>query len=214
MDNNEKLIKLLSENVTPVIPQGSLIIRLTKWIIPSILCGLLGFFTLGFREEIFMNMSSAIFIIENIFIVIAGICLASAAFISATPGYKIGPVIILSTISFIIWSSIFIFSGTNTQGTDISSEMHNARGMLCTMDVILLAVIPGIITFIMLKRLATTNLGYTGAFAVLAITSIAVVSSRFMCHNMDPAHLIIWHFLPVLIMGFIGILLGKKLLKW
>lgn len=214
MNSNEKLIQALSEDIQPVTPPQPLVVRLIKWAVPSLLCGMIGFFTLGFREEIFMNMSSIRFIIENILILIAGICMATAAFISSIPGYKVLPVIILAVISSVIWAGIFLVSGNSIQGNLISTEVQNSRGMLCTMDVILLAVIPGIIIFIMLKRTAATHLGWTGSFAVVSIASIAALSSRFLCHNMDPTHLIVWHFMPVVIMGFIGILLGKKLLKW
>jgi hypothetical protein len=214
MNKHKKLIHTLSEDVQPVTPPKSLVMRVMQWLVPSLLCGLLGFFTLGFREEIFINMASMSFIVENTFIFISGICLATAAFISATPGYKPMPVVVLTCIALTLWFSILMCASTGTPSTVMLSEISGAKGMGCTLDIILLAIIPGIITFIMLKKSAATHLGWTGALAVLAIASLAALSSRFLCHNMDPIHLVIWHFLPVLFMGFIGIFLGKKLLKW
>lgn len=213
-NNPDKLIQSLSKDLEPVSPPKPLLVRVIQWLAPAVLCGLIGFMTLGLNEAIFANMHSIQFMAENILLLVAGILLAAAAFMTAIPGYNSKMVLLLLAAGLAIWGGIFALSGGQTSAAEFSAEAANHTGILCTFDVILLTAIPGIIAFALLKKHAATNLGYSGALVVLATASIAAASSRFLCHIMDPAHLIIWHFLPVILMGIFGILLGRWLLKW
>lgn len=58
------------------------------------------------------------------------------------------------------------------------------------------------------------QLYWAGIMAALSVTAFAYVGMRLVEMNDNPAHLIFWHALPVMIMSIAGMLAGRYTLRW
>ncbi|HTY98673.1 MAG TPA: NrsF family protein, partial [Rhodocyclaceae bacterium] len=61
---------------------------------------------------------------------------------------------------------------------------------------------------------ASTHGRWAGSIAVLAAFSVGALWLRLHEVNDSIAHVVIWHYLPMLAAGSLGFGLGKRLLKW
>jgi hypothetical protein len=68
--------------------------------------------------------------------------------------------------------------------------------------------------YYLLKRGAPLRLGTVGWLGALSAATAADLATRFICRNDHPLHALIWHFVPVLVIGCTGFVLGRLLLRW
>jgi len=65
----------------------------------------------------------------------------------------------------------------------------------------------------MLRKAAPLNLEKTGMLSVLSVGALGAFGTQFICTIDSPLHFLLWHFIPVLIIGLLGVFLGKLFLK-
>lgn len=91
----------------------------------------------------------------------------------------------------------------------------SASGRACSLDILILSLLPQIGIFFYLRKGAATepsklglNVGLCGAFA-------GAFALQYSCPSSVATHLLVWHLLlPSLILGLSGVFLGRKTLKW
>ena len=65
-----------------------------------------------------------------------------------------------------------------------------------------------------MRKFASTHYHLAGAIALLSAFSVGALWLRLHEVNDSIVHVVEWHYLPMLAVGFIGLWLGKLLLKW
>ena len=204
--DTEKLIAQLGQDLKPVKPlAGALTLSL-------ILSGLslaatfaaIAIFTKGIRADWQVMFNEHVCKTAGIFV--AGILAAYAAFKLSVPDTRIRTPerVILGLASF-IW--VLLIAG------QIGVEPPEAGYRNCLTDFSLLFIIPFAAGIFMATRGAPVWYGWAGYALALSVGSFAALGMRFACPNEQPAHLLVWHYLPVLAFAIIGIGLGQILLK-
>jgi hypothetical protein len=84
----------------------------------------------------------------------------------------------------------------------------------CTLSILLTMLLPAVWTFRSLRDLASTHFRLAGSLALLSAFSIGALWLRLHEVNDSIAHVVGWHYLPMLGTGALGMWLGKVLLKW
>ncbi len=84
----------------------------------------------------------------------------------------------------------------------------------CTLSILLTMLLPAVWTFYSLRRFASTHFRLAGSLALLSAFSLGALWLRLHEVNDSIAHVVGWHYLPMLGVGLIGLWLGKVLLKW
>lgn len=93
-------------------------------------------------------------------------------------------------------------------------ELWSHEHMVCAREVLLLSLIPGIGLFTLLRRAAPTHRGLASCVAGFAAGMVALMCSLLLCANEGHAHLLVGHFLPVLIATLVGGVGGWFFLRW
>ena len=170
----------------------------------------------GVRPDFLDVIRRPVFLFENTAMLVAGLLAASVAFQLRVPQAVITRPIkgLLATASAIwVFEVIRCYINAGDLGTearlDFAHYIHD-----CLIDLTLIMVIPAAFMFFMLKKGATTQALWAGYAALLATASFAALGMRYLCPVDDPAHLLIWHFLPVLAYAMIGPIVGRYLLRW
>ena len=147
---------------------------------------------------------------QTLWIFMAGVLSAFAAFSLSVPDTKIRVhVYAMIGIATAVWVSLIL--GQLMAGPLSLSEVGERN---CLTDLALLVVAPFSAAIFMATRAAPVWRGWAGYSLMLSTGSFAALGMRFICVNEEPAHLLVWHFLPVLVLGLFGIGLGEILLKW
>ncbi len=94
----------------------------------------------------------------------------------------------------------------------VSPTAASSTGWNCVFRMAFLALVPSVAAFSMLRRAAPLKPGWTGSFAFIAIASVATSGMQTICPKDDPAHVLYWHFVPLLVCALAGARLGRRLL--
>lgn len=211
----ENLIKSMSENLSPVRSLQNYTIRFAKWLGATLLCIGAIIPTIGLRDDISSVIAEPAFLVELLMLISLALLSASAAFVLSVPNETKAKIVrIFPFIPLSLWALILIFDFSKSLSSDGMSAFIFDDGMACVGDIFVLGTIPGALLFIMLKKAAPTKLGWSGFLAVLAIASFGAIGSQLMCNKEQPMHLILWHLMPVIILGGAGVFIGRKLLRW
>jgi hypothetical protein len=84
----------------------------------------------------------------------------------------------------------------------------------CTFSITLMTLLPAAWAFYSLRQYASTHYRLAGSAALLSAFSVGALWLRLHENTDSIAHLIEWHYLPMLVIGLGGLWLGKLLLKW
>jgi hypothetical protein len=91
---------------------------------------------------------------------------------------------------------------------------HPMHDIECTISITLVALLPAAWTFYLMRGYASTHPGWAGSIALLAAFGTGALWLRLQEANDSVAHVVLWHYLPMLLAGFIGWILGRRLLRW
>jgi hypothetical protein len=84
----------------------------------------------------------------------------------------------------------------------------------CILEIAGFCVLAGWPLFAMLRRAAPLRRSWSGALAALAAASLCAAATQFICPIDDPAHHLVGHFIPVMLLCGAGALAGRRLLDW
>ena len=84
----------------------------------------------------------------------------------------------------------------------------------CTLSILLMTLLPAVWTFYSMRRYASTHYRLAGSIALLSAFSVGALWLRLHEVNDSIAHVLEWHYFPMLAVGFLGLWMGKKILKW
>ena len=84
----------------------------------------------------------------------------------------------------------------------------------CTLSILLFSLLPSAAIFYAMRGLASTHPRLSGVVAVLFTFSTGTLWLRLHEMNDSTSHVIIWHYLPLLAVGALGVWLGKIFLRW
>lgn len=84
----------------------------------------------------------------------------------------------------------------------------------CTLEIALLALVPAAWLFYSTRNHASTHPYFTGSTALLSAFGIGALSLRLSEQTDSITHVLQWHYLPLIVVAFIGAYLGKIWLRW
>ncbi|MEZ0261906.1 MAG: NrsF family protein [Alphaproteobacteria bacterium] len=209
--DTDKLISDLTKDLKPVKRLPRVALRAGLWAVFTLgaiavaICA----FTKGPREDLHTAAHNHVFCCETLAILVAGVLATVAAFRLCVPDVKVrGVVQAMTGLATFIWLTL------------IGAQVHRAglvppepAGEPCLTDLSLFMAVPLLGAVFMVMRAASVFPALAGYCAVLATGSFGALGMRLLCANDEPAHLLVWHFLPVMIFALCGLPLGKILLK-
>lgn len=203
----DDLISKLSAEHKAIEPLPSFWERYLKWAAISLLCVFTGVSLFGLREDVGVISKDPRFIIQNIVILVGALMCSALALILSVPGSeKKKAVRYLAAIPFLLW--LFLLFGAAPQ-----KGFYPGIGMGCAGEVFSLGIVPGILLLMIIRRGATLERSYSSFFAFMAAAALGALGVQFSCHSNNVAHLLVWHFLPVIFLGILGVALAKRMLK-
>ncbi len=206
MKTDDLIAKLSAEHAATK-PIASFWERYLKWTIISLLCVFTGVSLIGLREDVGLVSKDPSFIIQNIVILLGALLCSALALILSVPGSEKKRIVrYLAAIPFLLWLFLLLWPAQE-------KGFYPGIGMGCAGEVFSLGIIPGILLLMIIRRGATLERSYSSFFAFMGAAALGAFGVQFSCHSSNVAHLFVWHFLPVILLGILGIALAKKILK-
>jgi hypothetical protein len=211
MNTTDKLIDELSSGLTASSKAGRPLVLFAKWLAGSLawLAFMLLFYHI--RPDIGAKLARPLFVYELIALAALVVSVAIAAtYISFPDMLQKRWVVYLPVLPLIA----FIYIVYLEFAYSVPAEPGKEASYLCLICISMISSAPAAIMFVMMRRQATTHIYMAGALAMVASTALGNLAFRFVEANDDMTHIVNWHFIPVVGFSFIGVLLGRKFLKW
>ena len=207
METSE-LIKRLSVSVKPVQRLEAPLLRFARWVAVAIFSLGTGIFLFGVREDVPQSLMRMGFSAQAFALMLLALLSALSAFLLSVPDRKLIVVSLIPPATLGFWLLAIMYS------IFTSGHLSGGLGLTCVRDIIALALLPGAFLFFMLKQAAPLEPSRVGVFSMLSVAGLGALATQFICRNDDPLHILLWHFLPVAVLGCVGVLIGGSILRW
>lgn len=206
MKSND-LIQSLSDNLQPV---KILKYGIKEYIViffAGLFSVLTGVAITGIRADIKIIAITPSFITQTIALLLLALLSTVSALHMSIPSIKkpVSQKIILSTLLF--WAITILYLLLN------SNAPFAGWGFSCASEIAINSVIPSACVFFMIRKSASLDRSSVGWLVLTAGAAYGALATQFSCALNDPFHLLVWHTLPVIIIGLIGLVIGQFILK-
>lgn len=206
MKSNE-LIHSLTTNLKPVktikygLKEHSIVL------LAGVFSVLAGIAITGIRVDIQNVALTASFITQTITLLLLAILSTIAAMQMSIPSLKKSVSLKIVAAALIFWAVTILYLLIN------SKSPFAGWGFSCAQEIVINSIIPAATIFFITRKSATLDRSSVGWLALTAGASFGALATQLSCSMNDPLHLIVWHTLPVFIVGLFGMAIGKFIIK-
>lgn len=216
--SHDDLIKELKGSLTPVRRMPAVAVRVVQWLGVVLLCLVASHYVTRATLSVPMLRSHPEFWIEVMSMLLLGISAAASALILSVPGQSIRPALrVMAWGSAGVWAALLLWGLYRSCQVGSFAQVWGASsafGVHCASTLWSLSVLPAVVLLVMVRRAAPLRFGWAGWWACIAAASFSAVALQFMCPMRNPLHILIWHYLPTLLLAGLGVYLGRWLLRW
>jgi hypothetical protein len=210
----EELIVQLARAAGPVRPLPGPSVRLARWTAGVVTLVALAVFVIGPRAGVFTAIGQPAFMALAVVTLATALLSAASALVLSVPGAERS--LIQRTMPLMaasVWAFMLI-ARLMDGGDPIRRLLALPVHWVCVIEIIGLGFVPGWALFAMLRRAAPLRLAWSAALATLAAVALGAAATQVICPIDDPAHQLVGHVLPVILLAISGALVGRRLLSW
>jgi hypothetical protein len=206
--STEELIGRLVHDARPVKRSSRPRVLFAKWSAIGLLYLSAGVLMIGTRDDLAKMWHESGFVIHTLIVFSVTVLAAIAAFKVSIPDRQQRFLVRSSAVALAAWLAWIVTALVTV------SEPHADYGWKCLRNIVVLAVPLGMLTYYMMSKAAPLRTGTAGWLAALSAAAAADLATRFICRNDHVLHALIWHFIPVLVLGCTGVVLGRAVFRW
>ena len=210
----EELIVQLASSAGAVQPLPRPSVRLARWaagVLPLIAVGVM---VIGPRADASIVIRQPAFMVLALVTLATALLAAAGAFVLSVPGAERLAVHRTTTlIAGSAWMSVLIarlLEGGNPVQRLMVLPIHS----LCVIEIAGFGIVPAWALFVMLRRAAPLRQAWSGALATLAAAALGAAATQVLCPIDDPAHQLVGHVLPVILLVVAGTIAGRRAFDW
>ena len=210
--NMENLIEKLANDKNRPEKLSSPAKRFLKWMALAFFYLSVALTAIGIRIDSTEFMRSPFLILETLTLIFLALSSAFSVFILSVPGSQFNSKKKVTLFPLLFWVLLITLKFIQTK--EFNLTFKSILGFACINEILFVGVPVSLLLFFMVKKASPTSLMWSGWLAAISGVSLAGVGLQFTCSNRDILHIAISHLGPILTIGLIGILVGKKFLKW
>jgi hypothetical protein len=211
MENIDDLVARLAQEAGAVKPAPHPFTLSLKWMGAAALYLALALALSGPRPDLLARLHSTWFVAELAALLAIFIVTALSAAVLAFPDlHQKRGLAFLPVLPFLLFLLV-MFCAWRADSPPAPLPVHSFE---CTLGITLMALLPALWTFYSMRSYASTHYQWAGSVALLSAFSVGALWLRLHEATDSIAHVIVWHYLPMLAIGLIGMWLGRRLLKW
>jgi hypothetical protein len=205
--NTEALIRQLAAELQPVRPLERPVVRFVGWALFAVAWVVAGVGAVGMRRDFAAVLRDPRFLVQVALPLALGAAAAIAAFVASVPDRKNRFFDLVSVEILALWLLVFVSAIVATGGGNLGA------GAACVRNLVVFSLPPGALLYVMLKRAAPLGGGATGLQAALGVAALGYAGTRVVCHNDGALHVLVWHCAFVMLLGGVGMLIGRALFR-
>lgn len=205
--NTNELIHSLSTNLKPVRILNYGLKEYVVVLLAGLFSILTGIAVTGIRPDIQNVALSASFITQSIALLLLAVLSTASAIQMSIPSLRkpAAQKIAIGTLFFWVVTIIYLLINSNNP--------FAGWGFSCAREIALNSIPASAAIFLITRKSAILDRLSVGWSALTAGSAYGALATQFSCGMDDPFHLLIWHALPVFVIGLTGIAIGKFFIK-
>jgi hypothetical protein len=211
MSDIDELIDKLAQDTAVVKPAPHPFALSAKWMLVAVAYIAISLMVAGVRHDLAIKLHEPWFAVEML--ALFGIFFAtsvSSALLSFPDIHQMRRAAFAPAISF----ALFVLAILLAWQADSPPAPLPIHSFECTSMILMLSLLPAVWTIIQMRKYASTHYQWAGSIALLFAFSVGAIWLRLNELNDSIVHVIEWHYLPMIVVGLLGMWLGKIVLKW
>jgi len=199
----EDLIVALSRSGAPVAPLPSPSVRFGRWAVAMFVVAAAGVLLLGPRADLAEALRRPTYDARLVVTLLTSLFAASAAFILSVPGAeRFRAQRLLPFAMVVAWAAVLatLLIGSGNASSRVLAFPVNWP---CSYKIFAFCLFPAVALVALLKRAAPLEPVWSAVLAGLAATALGATATQLICPVDDPAHQLVGHVLPVLVLAMI-----------
>lgn len=205
--NTEEMIRALAREAPRVKRSAQPFVMFLTWSAIGGFYLAVGILLIGTRSDLAQVWRQSEFLIHTLLVLGVTALAAAAAFGMSIPNRESPRTVWIPAIALAAWlvwlASAFVVSG----------DAHAGQGLKCVRNIVVLGVPIGALMYWMMSTAAPLRTSAAGWLASLSAFAAGDLATRLICRHDQASHALVWHFLPVLVLGGSGVVLGRVLLS-
>ena len=205
--NHADLIKKLSTNLQSV--------QVKKFGLKEYFYALAsGFFSIlaavaitGIRNDLQIMMATPRYVFELFLLTTLAISSLVAVFALSIPSLSKAKATQVASISFGAWLVVLILFFVKEKNPIMGWSFS------CVEEIFITSLAPALVLFLLVKNIHFTQSSAVGWFMLLSSAAFGAIATHLCCPASNAEHILIWHALPVLMIGFAGRFVSNYILK-
>ena len=211
MENIEEFIDKLAQDAAAVKPAPHPFMLSLKWVAAAAAYLAVSLAVSGLRPDLMGKFDDPWFAAEIAILVCIFVATSlSAALLSFPDLHQMRRLAFAPVAAFVLFLPVMIFAWL-AENPPAPLPEHSFE---CTASITLMALLPAVWTFYVMRKFASTHYHWAGSIALLSAFSIGALWLRLHEVNDSIPHLVQWHYLPMIACFVAGLWLGKRILKW
>jgi hypothetical protein len=164
---------------------------------------------LGVRPDIASRAATPAFLVSFFAVGVLAVASAAGALVTSVPGHErwrfaatVPPVLMLT------WAAALV-ARLGAGGSIVAQIATEPAHAACLLQISLMAVFPAFVLFRAVRAGASVAPGWSAGLTLLAALGAGAVGSAMICPIDRAAHEMIWHWLPVAVLGAAGVWAGQ-----
>ena len=211
MENIDDLVARLAQDTTAVKPAPHPFMQSLQWLGIAAIYLAVSLALSGLRPDIGNKLHSLWFAAEIVALLGIFTVTALSAALLAFPDLHQKRILAWAPAWMFALFLLILFEAWRADSPPAPLPVHSFE---CTLGIMLMALLPAGWTFYSMRKYASTHYRLAGSVALLSAFSVGALWLRLHEATDSIAHVIEWHYLPMLAIGIAGLWLGKRLLKW
>lgn len=183
---------------------------LAQWALPAVLSVAALLWLLGLRDDLSARLSDPAFLAE---LLLLGALAASSAIAAIWLSYPDirqqsfvlypPPILLGVLLAFYIWQLL-----------QSPIVMPGMDGMECVVCILMFGALPTVLALLLMRRNATTHPRKGAMAATLAGLGLGCLGIRLCEPQENVAHLLAWHYGPMVVFTLLCVFFGRRWLRW
>lgn len=211
MKDFEQLVTELADDAAPVKPAPHPYWLTLKWMAAAAAYLGVALAISGVRPGLAHAFAQPLFIAEIAALLLVFIATSLSAALLAFPDMHQKRALVFAPAAMFALFIIVMLLAWHADSPPAPLPVHSFE---CTLSITLVSLLPAVWTFYSLRKYASTRYYWAGGIALLSAFSAGALWLRLYEVNDSIAHVVEWHYLPMMAAGALGLWLGKVLLKW
>jgi hypothetical protein len=210
----EDLIVQLARDGRPIRTLSAPAVRLSRWAAGAVTVVAISSLLIGPRADVRTVVQQSVFAWLAILTSVTALLAAASAFVMSVPGAERWPIQrVVPLAGAALWAALLV-TVLGAGGEPVRRIVALPIHPLCIIEIAGFGFLTGWPLFSMLKHGAPLQQKWTAAFATLAAVGLGAAATQFLCPIDDPAHQLVGHFLPVILLSIAGSVFGRRTLSW